>query len=112
MALVDTPPTQGGGFTSALRMGTNGDRHAYMLTNLAFDNSYLTGGEPIPATFATYFPGGIQAMFIQPTATYEFSYDSAAKTIQAWVRATGAQVANGVDLSALTAVPCLIFGRK
>lgn len=66
---------------------------------ITFPNPYVALGIPFdPADLGIKVPENV---VIDPTATYEFSYDRTNKKIQVWVRATGAE-AGAIDLSAVS----------
>lgn len=99
MALSVQPATSGGGgFTSALRMGSPGDRLGEALLQITFDSSYPTGGEAV--SFATYFPGGVFSVSIPSNPTYNFVWDSVNGKIIVYTRSNDTEVSNATDLSA------------
>lgn len=83
---------------------------------VALDDSYPTGGESISA--AAFGLGVIDFLIASPTSGYVFQWDNANKKLLAYYAdydavADGAliQVGAGVNLSALSAIPVLVFGR-
>jgi hypothetical protein len=73
-----------------------------IIGKIAWDNSYPTGGEALTITDVEY----VHHIEVLPTADNDFVWDLSATSpkIKARVSATGAEVANAVDLSALTDV--------
>lgn len=82
--------------------------------SLAFDSSYPTGGEPLDLT--AYFPNSVHFVLIEPQAGYVFVYDYANKKVMAyWTGASTsavlAQITDTTNLSALSAVHFIAFGK-
>jgi hypothetical protein len=77
--------------------------------SVAFDSSYPTGGEDLD--HESYDPNGgvFLGAMCEADGTYHFVYDETNKKLMAIVTATGAEVANTTDLSALTAVPVVVL---
>lgn len=71
-----------------------------------FDSSYPTGGESISDLFdqfqAISSTSGLLGVMFEDTALHSFALDRTAgsEKILAYVKTTGAQVGNGVDISA------------
>lgn len=76
-----------------------GDRKE-VVADVLFDNSYLTGGEALTGT-QLGLEGELNVIDATPALTGQtFSYDYTNAKLLAWVG--GTQVANAVDLSAVT----------
>lgn len=68
--------------------------------DVTFDNSYLTGGEPV--TPAALGLSSILFVHAGTKTNYMIQFDAAAVKLLAFISSTGLQVANAVDLSALS----------
>jgi hypothetical protein len=73
---------------------------------LAFDSSYATGGED----FSFDGVSTIVTMIIEDSVLYSFIYDYTNDKILAYVKTTGAEVANLTDLSGQTGIHALLLG--
>ena len=73
---------------------------------IAFDNSYPTGGEAFSFSGVNH----IVNVMIEPAGAYTFVYDYTNDKIQVFVSATGLEVADATDLSALTGIHALLIG--
>ena len=80
----------------------------HILATAAFDASYPTNGETV--ILSQLGIGTVDSFQIFPSLGNTFAYNSSTNKILAYVSGTGAEVANAVDLSAQTAVPCVIVG--
>jgi hypothetical protein len=81
-----------------------GDRRVHY-QDFTFSNAYTTGGESL--TLAQLgLTVGLSFVQIEPKTVagtvYRFEYDRATSKVKAYVATTGAEVANGVDLSGVT----------
>lgn len=80
--------------------------------NAAFDSSYPTAGEALPASG----PGSgwdgdeVEQVYVHADATHFYLYDKVADKLVAWT--SGAEVANTTDLSAKASVKCIVVTRK
>jgi len=82
--------------------------------SIAFDSSYPTGGESLD--LSGYFPNAVHLVLIEPQAGYVFVYDYTNKKVMAyWTGATTgavlAQITDTTNLSALSAVHFIAFGK-
>jgi len=82
--------------------------------SIAFDSSYPTGGESLDLT--PYFATQVHLVLIEPQAGYVFAYDYTNKKVMAyWTGATTAavlaEITNATNLSALSAVHFIAFGK-
>jgi hypothetical protein len=103
----------------ALTVTTNWDRYGAELLRIIhvdFDSSYPTGGESFTPADAG-FPV-IYALIAEPKSGYIFEYDYTNEKIKAYYcdYDSGSddvliEVANTTDLSAVTGVRLLVFGR-
>lgn len=87
--------------TTSLTAASLGDQSAFYGT-FTFDDSYPTGGEAITAaTFGLTF---LNFLIIQDKggSAVLAAWDQTNSKIKAYVRTTGVEVANAVDLSATT----------
>lgn len=75
--------------------------HSYAL---AFDASYPSGGEALPATGRGdgINGGSVELVTVKPDATHFYLYDKVADKVAAWT--SGAEVADTTDLSAKVGV--------
>ena len=75
----------------------------------ALDNSYPANGYAVTARKL-----GLSAVrgvnFSGPQATFHFRYDPTTALLKAFVGATAVEVASGVDVSAVTALPLTAIG--
>ena len=80
-----------------------------VLVNLAFDNSYPTGGESLTA--AQVGLSVIEWMYvIGGSEGYHFQYDTTNSKVKVYSTAA-TEVVNTTDLSALTSVKAVFVGR-
>lgn len=90
--------------------------HLFRTARLAFDNSYPTGGEPLaPLDLGL---SSIDCLIVSRTAGYTFEFVYTTNKLMVLVgdydnAADGplVEVANATDLSALTAVHFIVFGK-
>jgi hypothetical protein len=106
MAMVFTPISTNCGSPILRCIGR--DVQTVAVGEIAFDSSYPTGGEEVPKNMLKYVKN-VKYVFIQPIKGYTFSYDATNKKIIAYSTAA-TEVADKTDLSALTAVPVMIWG--
>lgn len=71
----------------------------FVVATVTFDNSYPTGGEPLAASALGL--ASIDFLSLSGTNANTFVWDRANNKIKAFVRTTGAEVANATDLSAV-----------
>lgn len=81
--------------------------------SLAFESSYPTGGEALPASgrgsgIATTVT--LKQVNVKPDSTHFYLYDKVNSKVAAWT--TGGEVANTTDLSAKTGVKMEVVCRK
>jgi hypothetical protein len=94
-----------------------GQGEHFYLVSVAFDNSYLNGGEPLDLAANR----NLKRVLLQPTSGYVFEWDKANQAVKVYRQkdpgnAGGAdialvEVANAVDLSALTDVSGIAIGN-
>ena len=102
MALVATID-----FDAAQPIGVN---LMVFMFSLAFDSSYLTGGELAPdGLFLGDRFGTVLHVFFTNTKGFDIEYDAAADTFKAYTE-EHIEVEAEVDLSALTDVGCFAIG--
>ena len=96
--------------TSAVA-GTTYSEHPKFLVPVtcAFTNPYTVGGEALD--WEDYLPEGcvLLGALDHNNATYQFRYNRAAKTVQAFVLATGVE-AGAIDLSGQTGIVITFVG--
>lgn len=69
----------------------------FVVSTITFDNSYPTGGEPLaPSALGL---ASVDFLSVSSTNANTFAWDRANNKIKAFVRTTGAEVANATDLS-------------
>jgi hypothetical protein len=88
-----------------------------VVADIAFDSSYPTGGESLTKTDLG-FVTGVEFLLAEPASGYSFEYDHTNEKLIARyadydAAADGAliQVPNTTDLSAVTGVRVIAFGR-
>lgn len=81
--------------------------------NCAFDSSYPTGGEALPASgigSGIDSTATVKQVNVTPDATHFFLYDKVADKLAAWT--SGAEVASTTDLSSKSSVKMEVVLRK
>lgn len=85
----------------------------YGTMTVAMDASYPNAGPGgYPLDWVTYLPAGAVLMgtLVDSNGDFFFHYDAANKKLQAFDSTTGAEVANGVSLAAVTGLRVTFVG--
>lgn len=100
---------------TVLKSEINENKTSSVLTGtftVALDSSYPTGGYSLTAAGLGFTTLDYVRAYESASNTRRYVYDHGNSKLMAFVSATEAEVANGVDLSAVTALRLLAIGRR